>query len=123
MKEESFMVFVLIALVGMYSGRRLGWMLSRAILYSAPAAIVIVACIIWGALVAYSIHLLVGWQHPHWILKGIFGFALGAYVSIPNFGLVAESTIPPHAMKRHQLISFLPLWFFILSSVAFAYLL
>ena len=117
------MAFVLIALVGMYPGRRLGWMLSRAILYSAPSAVVVVACIIWGALVAYLIHLLIGWQHPHWILKFIFGFALGAYVSIPNYGLVAESTIPPEAIKRHNLISLLPMWVFILSSVGFAYLL
>jgi hypothetical protein len=107
----------------MYIGRRLGWVLSRAILYSASAVVVIVACVVWGTLVAYLIHLLIGWQHPYWILKSIFGFALGAYVSIPNFGLVTESTIPPHAMKRHKLISLLPLCIFILLSVGFVYLL
>jgi hypothetical protein len=117
------MAFVLIALVGMYLGRRLGWLLSRVILYSAPSVVVVVACIVWGALVAYLIHLLIGWQHPYWILKIIFGFALGGYVAMPNYGLVEESTIPPDAMKRHELISLLPLWIFILSSVGFAYLL
>ena len=117
------MAFVFIALVGMYLGRRLGWMLSRTLLYSAPPAVVVVACLIWGALVAYLIHLLVGWQHPHWSLKIIFGFALGTYVSIPNYGLAAESTIPPEAIKRHKLISLLPMCVFLLSSVGFAYLL
>src|SRR5260221_34753 len=117
------MAFVIIALVGMYPGRRFGWLLSRAVLYSASSAVVIAACIIWGALVAYLIHLLIGWQHPHWILKAIFGFALGCYVAIPNYGLLDESTIPPEAMKTHELISLLPFWIFIFSSVGFAYLL
>jgi len=115
--------FVLFSIVLMYYGRRLGWLLSRAFLYSSPSTFVVFLCVIWGALVAYLIHLLIGWQQPHWILKWIFGFALGAYVSMPNYGLVAESTIPEHAFKRHELISLLPLSIYILSSVGCAYLL
>ena len=117
------MIFVLIALVGMYPGRRLGWMLSRDVLYSASSAVVIGLCIIWGAAIAYLVHLLIDWQHPQWVLKIIFGFALGAYVSIPNYGLVAEATIPQKNIKRHELISLLPQCIYILSSVCFAYLL
>ena len=120
---KSQISFVLFSIVFMYFGRRLGWILSRAFLYSSPSALVIFLCVVWGALVAYLIHLLIGWQQPHWILKCIFGFALGAYVSMPNHGLVAESTIPPDAVKRHELVSLLPLWIYILSSVACAYLL
>ena len=72
---------------------------------------------------AYWIHALIVWLHPHWILKVFFGFALGAYVTIPNFGLVMESTIPDHAISRHELISHLPMWIYILASVGFAYFL
>jgi hypothetical protein len=117
------MAFVLIAILGMYVGRRLGWVLSRALLYSSPSALAILLCVIWGVLIAFLIHLHIGWLHPHWILKSIFGFAFGAYVSMPNFGLVDESTIPPHAIKRHELVSLLPLGIYILSSVSFAFLL
>ncbi len=114
--------FVLLSLVLMYFGRRIGWRISRASLYGDPAAVIAVECVLWGGLIAFLIHALILWNHPHWILKSIFGFGLGAYVSIPNFGLVAESTIPPEGLKRHNLISLLPLWTFILSSIGFAFL-
>jgi hypothetical protein len=117
------MVFLIIAIIGMYAGRRLGWVLSRALLYSSPVASASLLCVAWGALVAYLVHLLIGWQHPHWLLKFIFGFALGAYVAMPNFGLVEERTIPPPAFKRHELVSLLPLCVYVLSSVGLAYLL
>jgi hypothetical protein len=117
------MAFVIIAILGMYVGRRLGWVLSRGILYSSPPAIFVIFCVLWGCLVAYLTHLHIVWLHPHWILKCIFGFALGAYVSIPNFGLVDESTIPSHAFKRHELASAIPLWTYILLSIGFAFLL
>ena len=116
------MAFVIIALIGMYPGRRIGWMLSRAILYQVPLFVAAVGCVLWGALVAYLIHLLVVWQHPHWILKWIFGFALGAYVSVPNYGLLAESSIPDHAKPQHLMISNLPFVVFIVCSILFAYL-
>jgi hypothetical protein len=117
------MVFVIVTVVCSYFGRRLGWALSRHFLCFAPVISVIVASIIWGGLVALLMHGLIVWQHPHWILKWIFGFAQGAYVSVPNFGLIAESTIPEHAMPKHELISIVPLVAFIISSVLFAYLL
>jgi hypothetical protein len=117
------MAFVLIALVGMYPGRRIGWMMSRAFLYSAPIVVVVVACVLWGVLTAYLIHLLIIWQHPHWILKWIFGFALGAYVSVPNFGLLIESSVPDHAMPRHFVVSHLSYLIYIICSVVFAYFL
>lgn len=98
-------------------------MLSRTILYQSPLPVAIVGSIIWGGFVAYLIHLLIAWQHPHWILKWIFGFALGSYVSIPNYGLLQESSIPDHAMLQHSLISNLPYLTFIISSILFAYLL
>ena len=116
------MIFSLIAITGMYLGRKIGWAFSRAFLYSGKTGPALVACIVWGALIAALIRVLIVWQQPHWILKYLLGFALGAYVAVPNFGLVAESTIPPHAAKRHELISMLPLWVYILASVALALL-
>src|SRR6266478_2736260 len=117
------MAFVLVTMFGMYPGRRLGWLFSKLVLYTAPTAIAILGCMIWGCSVALLIHALIAWQHPHWVLKSIFGFALGAYVAIPNYGLLIESSIPAHATKRHELISALPLCVFIFASIAFACLL
>lgn len=117
------MVFVIVTLICSQLGRRLGWVLSKRFLYFATPFPVIVASIIWGSLVALLMHGLIVWLHPHWILKWIFGFAQGAYVSIPNFGLLAESTIPEHAMLRHEFISNVPLLIFIIASVVFAYFL
>ena len=130
-RNESFsnvnnlrlVAFIFIALFGMYPGRRLGWALCRSLLYSAPLIVVAVTCIVWGALIAYLIHLLIAWQHPHWISKWIFGFALGAYVSVPNYGLLIESSVPEHAATRHFVISNFPYLIFIICSVVFAYLL
>jgi hypothetical protein len=117
------MIFVIVSVICAFFGRRLGSALSKHFLYFAPMISVIVASIIWGGLVALLMHKLVVWQHPHWILKWIFGFAQGAYVSVPNFGLVAESTIPQEEMLKHNLIFTIPCLAFIVSSVLFAYLL
>jgi len=115
--------FLLFSAVFMYFGRKLGWLLSKASLYTAPLPVVLVECIIWGGLVAYLIHALITWQQPHWILKWVFGFGAGSYVSSPNIGLLAESSIPDHAYARHFTITNLPFLAFILCSLLFAYVL
>jgi len=116
------MWFVLTAILAMYVGRKLGWALSKGVLYTAATGVAVVVGIVWGALVALGIHGLIVWQHPNWVLKIIFGFGLGAYVSIPNFGLVSEDTIPGHAMPRHTLIWNVPLLTYIVASVGLAFL-
>jgi hypothetical protein len=107
----------------MYVGRKLGWALSKRVLYRAKhAGLAIIVCILWGALVALIIHGLIIEEHPQLVLKIIFGFGLGAYVSAPNFALLQEDSIPEHAMPRHELISLLPIWVFILASVGLGFL-
>ncbi len=116
------MVFVILTLGCLYCGRRVGWGLSKHFLYSVSEITAVIACIIWGGLVAILVHGLIVWLHPQWILKWIFGFALGGYVSIPNYGLFAESTIPDHEMLKHNLIFTVPFAAFVIFSVVFAYL-
>ena len=106
----------------MYIGRKLGWWLSKRLLYTAGTGFAVVASIIWGGLVALAIHGLIIEERPHWILKSIFGFGLGAYVAVPNFGLMREDTIPEHAKRRHEMISMLPMWVFFAASVGLAFL-
>ncbi len=76
--------FVALTFLGTYVGRRLGWWLSRLSLYTAPWWFVIPCCIAWGTGVAYGVRSLCEWLQPNVILKIVFGWAQGLYVSIPN---------------------------------------
>jgi hypothetical protein len=115
------MTFFFVALIGMYVGRRLGWGLSKSILYPGPTVLAVLSCIFWGGIVAVLVHRLIQWQQPGLVLKLIMGYALGAYVSIPNLGLIKETTIPEQANPRHTLISGVPLITYIFLVVAFAF--
>jgi hypothetical protein len=114
---------ILFSIVFMYFGRRLGWWLSKISLYKDPLPIIITECVLWGILIAYVTHVLIAWQHPYWILKWIFGFGAGSYVSSPNFGLIQEASIPDHAYHRHFTITNLPFLIFVLCSILFSYFL
>jgi hypothetical protein len=120
---KASIAFVIVTIACAYFGRRLGWALSKHYLYFTSFVSVIVCSIVWGCLVALLMHGLIVRFQPHWILKWIFGFAQGAYIAVPNFGLIAESTIPDHARPKHELISNAPFVVFIVSSVVFAYFL
>ena len=114
--------FVLFSIVVLYLGRRFGWWLSKASLYGDPLPVILVECVIWGCLAAYLTHALIIWHRPHWILKWVFGFGVGSYVSSPNFGLVMESSIPDYAYPRHFTITNLPFLAFIIVSVGLSFL-
>ena len=115
------LIFVIVAFVGMYAGRRIGWALSRNFLYSANMTAAVIACIAWGMLIACGVRALIMWQSPFWLLRWIFGYFMGAYVAVPNYGLLVESTIPHTEMRRHDRITMLPLWTYILTSLLFAH--
>jgi hypothetical protein len=114
--------FVLFSIVLLYLGRRFGWWLSKASLYGDALSIILVECVIWGCLVAGLTHTLIVWHHPHWILKWVFGFGVGLYISIPNYGLIRETSITEHTMLRHRLISSLPFLVFIVVSLGLSFL-
>ena len=115
------MIFVLFTLIGMYFFRKIGWLLSRNVLYGANGAVVVFVCILWGAGIAYLLHLLIAWQNPNLILKIIFGYGFGLYISIPNYGLLNESSIPLIKKNRHLLIKAVPFFVFIITSILFAF--
>jgi hypothetical protein len=97
------------ALVFMTFGRKLGWGVSKSILYRAPGAVAIFGCVLWGCAVGLGMSALIGWLQPGTALKWIMGFALGAYVAIPNFGLNRYDAVPDSALPRHIMVSNLPL--------------
>ena len=97
--------FFILSIVVMYVGRRLGWALSKRILYTASTFTTGLISAIWGIGVALLMFSLIRWQTPNIVLKIIMGYALGWYVAIPNFGLLQEASIPDHARPRHLMIS------------------
>ena len=115
---RSFGFFVL-SFFGTNILRRLGWRLSRGSLYFVQSFFAVTFCIFWGGCIAGLVHSLIGWLHPFWLVKWIFGYGQGAYAAVPNYGLLQESSIPPEAMLRHQILWTVPL----VSYVAIALLL
>jgi len=114
------MWFVFAAFLFMFIGRKVGWALSKGLFYPAPIPVSLIGLVLWGVGVGWCMSCLIGWQHPNAVLKWIFGFALAAYVSIPNYGLVNESTIPSDAMPRHTMILWVPLFVYIATEFATA---
>ena len=117
------MAFFLLALIFMFVGRKLGWALSKSLLYTAPLFIALVLATLWGGLVAFGMRELLNWQQPGAILRWLMGYALGAYVAVPNYGLLVPPTIPDKATSRHDLVLNVPAVVYIGASIAFAYLL
>lgn len=115
------MAFFFLTLLFMYIGRKLGWSLSRSVLYTAPVAAAVVLALALGVLVAFGMRGLLNWQQPGAVLRWIMGYALGAYVSIPNYGLLVPSSIPEAEVPRHNLISSVPELSYLATTIALAF--
>jgi hypothetical protein len=108
-------------LLGLVVGRKIGWGLSKTLLYASPMAVCAILCIIWGVLVAYATRWFIEWQMLGTVLK-IIMYGAGGYISIPNYGLFREDTIPYEAQAKHQFITALPSVAFVIASVVLAFL-
>lgn len=114
------MAFFLGVLFSTWIGRKIGWAISRGLLYSTNVAVCFVVCIVWGLGTAYALRLFMLATNPGLLLK-IFGYGGGAYISIPNHGLLDENTVPQSEMARHVTIKSVPFLVFIAASIAFAF--
>jgi hypothetical protein len=85
-----------------------------------PSFFAVAFCITWGGFIAGAMYFLIGWLKPYWLIKWIFGYAQGAYASVPNYGLFAEGTIPPDRQVRHLILSALPVVSYIAMAVLLA---
>ena len=113
--------FFIITFIGMYIGRKIGWVLSRSILYNPKISHISTAliCLLFGILVALLIHLSIYWQHPNIVMSIIFGYILGVYVSIPNYGLLDKATIPQEKQFHHNLIGTTSVLSYIIAIILF----
>jgi hypothetical protein len=114
------MAFFFGCLIAIWLGRRVGWTISRNLLYPAPWAVCVVVSVIWGMGMAYGLRLLILAEQPGLLLK-ICGYGAGAYISIPNYGLFEESTVPDYELPRHTFVKGMPWILFMAASVVFAF--
>lgn len=117
---ESIVAFFFGCLFSTFIGRKIGWAISRSLLYTSSWAVCVILCIAWGVGLAYGLRLFIIAMQPGLLLK-IFGYPAVAYISIPNYGLVDESTIPESGMPRHVFIKGVPMTLYIIASVVFAF--
>jgi hypothetical protein len=114
--------FTLIALFELVVLRKLGWSLSKRVFYPWPDFAAGLAVGVWGPLIAALVWLLVWQFHPNLFLEAVFGWALGAYLAVPNYGLFAENSIPDSVQKRHRFVSRWPLFGYLILAPWFAFL-
>jgi hypothetical protein len=116
------LITLLVLLFALVFGRQVGWLLSRRVLYHAPALITVVLCLGWGCLIAYLLHDLILWRNMGIVIK-VIAYGEGSYLSFPNYGLIQESTIPDEVLPRHFMIKAVPFLTFVAASFGFAFLL
>ncbi|MDL1969487.1 MAG: hypothetical protein LWW94_00665 [Candidatus Desulfofervidaceae bacterium] len=104
----------------MLVGRKLGWFFSKR-LYTTSFTSIVIFGLIWGIVVAVIVRSFIIWQKPSLIVRWIMGFALGAYVSIPNFGLMNEDNISDEIIREHVLLKTIPEVTYIIGSIILAY--
>ena len=116
------MAFFFGCLFATWIGRKIGWTLSGLMYVSGWSgwAVCVILCLGWGIGVAYALHRFIFAVQPFFLLK-IFGYAAGAYLSIPNYGLFSEAVIPASVMPRHVFIKAVPVAVYIASSILFAF--
>jgi len=115
------MVFALIIIFSIVPLRRIGWAISKNILYVMPLLFSIVLTIGWAFLISYLLHILIRWQNPNIIVKILLGYGFGVYLAIPNFALFDLNTLPPEEIKRTAFIYGASLGMFILGSIFLAF--
>ncbi len=114
------MTFALAMLLLLYAARKGGWFVSRRVLYRESGVLLVLSCVAWGLAMAWLLRLSINALEPGTLNRWILGYALGAYIAIPNFGLVLETTIPDAHLPRHRAISNFPVIAYALASVALA---
>ena len=115
------MIFAVVVILACVPLRRIGWAISKSVLYTTPQVISVFIAILWAAIVAYLVHALIRWQSPNLVIKIIFGYGFGSYLSIPNFALFDQSTLPPEEIKRTAFLYVASLTGFAVGSVVLAF--
>ena len=84
------MKFILIMMVLIYAGRKIGWGLTKGLLYRLNKTIAVIILSLWGGGIGLAVGYLDWNLNPHWVIKVIFGLFGGLYVAQPNYGLLQQ---------------------------------
>ncbi len=114
-------MFILLSLISLFPFRRLGWILSKILYRLNNIIISIIFSVIWGSGIALIVIVGVNYYSPHIIIKIVFGYMLGGYLAVPNYGLVQESTASDSRFPNHFVISNLALIVFVIMCIIFSY--
>jgi hypothetical protein len=112
------MTYVLFSFLLMYIARKIGWTFSMHVLYRIREPFGGMLAIGWGGMIALVIEGLILWQSPNIILKIIFGFLMGLYIAMPDYGLFTENSISIEIQKKHKIISLWSILSYVLMLVA-----
>ncbi len=82
----------------------------------------LILAMLWSFLISFLTYKLIHWQEPNILLKLIFGYGFGLYLSLPNFGLYNMNTLPPKEVKRTALIYVVSSLTFVITSTVFIFL-
>lgn len=119
---NSLYFVIIMMLVFSQVGRKIGWALSKKFVYGLEITLekALVFAFGWCVLIFVLDTMIINYFHPYWIVKWIFGYALGAYVASPNFGLVDENTIPiEYEKNKSQIVQTLPQALFIVLAIVY----
>lgn len=84
------MYFILISLVMWFVVTRLGWKLGRGAVVNFEPVGIIIFSFIWAAAIGLGMRYAIVAFAPNVLLRWIFGYALGGYVSDPTWGMGFE---------------------------------
>ena len=99
--------FVAYVLVGLLIGRKAGWVFSEAMLHDGPLPLTISLCVAWGVLFGFGLHVLVREFQPS-LIALVFGYGVGCYASVPNFGLFSPGSMRSMMKDGNSLIEAVP---------------
>jgi hypothetical protein len=101
--------FILTAMLVLIVFRKIGWFLSKKVFYPGPGWLVGLCAGVWGPSIAALMFFLIWMFRPGLFVEILFGWILGAYLAIPNYGLFNKNSLPESMRPRHRFISTRPL--------------
>jgi hypothetical protein len=112
-------LYIIISLILMYIIRKAGWYFSKILYFRFNNIIIVLFCLVWGYLTAVLIGYNIFKFNPEFAVKIVFGYAIGAYMSIPSYGLFNENAMDEINRRKYSLFTFTPLITYITVTLAY----
>jgi len=97
---------------------RVGWKLSKNILYFSPTFISVILTLVWGFGVFIIFNGVTYYFKPNVYFGLIYSLLNGMYCANPAFGLFEEDTLTADVLTKHKLINSVGIIIFILLTLS-----